>query len=112
MIRRAFKRYLIDRIRLTILKRNDGDGTEIKDLVLEECPKELTLFVAQFSCGFVKKYEAYYTSGNVIKRKPDIGHAEDGKVYFIKEDDCTSKLKKWLKEESGQTNLGHIQYNL
>lgn len=101
LVRRAFKRYLIDRIRFVILSKVkvSNNEKELRDLILEECPKELILFVSQFPCGFVKRYkgeEFFDSSGDVVKRKPGRGLVKEGKIHFVEKDDCTSKLKKWI----------------
>lgn len=102
LVRRAYKRHLIDRIKL-IISGNKGNCNrkEVYEAIIKECSTEITLFVSQFPCGFINRYkggEVRDSSGNVIKRKPGRGLEKDGTIYYVEKDDCFSKLKKWIVE--------------
>lgn len=102
LVRRAYKRYLTDRIKL-ILSDNKGNRNrkEVHETIIKECSTEVTLFVSQFPCGFINRYkgeEVRDSSGNVLKRKPGRGLEKDGKIYYVEKDDCFSKLKRWIVE--------------
>lgn len=103
LLKRAFKRYLIGQISKTI---QDLEKPIVRENVTEQikkvCVKNLTLFVSQFPCGLVKRYEGEEPidskTGLIIKRKPGRGTEIDGRVVYVDKDSCFEKIKRWSKE--------------
>lgn len=102
LVQRAFKRHLVDKIGHVIssYKNSNIAQESVEELIKRECQLDLTFFVSQFPCGFIKRYEGdepVDSHGNIIERKPGRGLVQDGKTVYVEKSCCFKKLKKWSK---------------
>lgn len=108
LVKRAYKRYLIDKILYLSNSRGEKDVHKLT----KECQQELTLFVSQFPCGLLKRYEGDEpidaVTGNVIKRKPGRGTVIDGKTIYVERDNCLNKLRKWVSGGLQGERIGRL----
>lgn len=93
LLKRAYKRYLIDKINSLFEMRLKE--TDIKQLVKDECEGSLSLFISQFPCGFLQKYEGQMP---VLHRKPGRGLVRNDETYYVEKDCCLIKLKRWVSQ--------------
>lgn len=96
LVKRAFKRYIIDLINHIVSNSSlDGDvGSKVRETV----PTSLILFVSQFPCGVLKRYEGEdKIQGASVERKPGRGTLRDGKIVYVEKDTCARKLRKWAQ---------------
>lgn len=88
LVRRALKRRL-----LAELSKSDN---------LTTVTRYVTLFVSQFPCGLIRRFEGHEpidsSTGLAIKRKPGRGTVLDGRVVYVEQDDCWTKLQRWVKD--------------
>lgn len=99
LLKRAYKRHLIDTIR-SILYDKTLSSTEVERRISEKCAHNLILFITQFPCGLIKRYqgeEPLDEKGEVVKRKPGKGTNKDGKIFYVQKDTCNNKIKKWFQ---------------
>lgn len=97
LVKRAFKRHILDRLLQAILQEpNDRLGDTLKQLN----EYELILFVSQFPCGLLRRYQGVEPidegTGATIERKPGRGQEKDGKVVYVQRNSCLNKLKRWI----------------
>lgn len=100
IVRRAYKRYIIDSLLEKVIKSKDSK--DVEKFIEQELQQNLILFISQFPCGFLKRYEGDEpidkVTGKTIKRKPGRGTLKDGHIVYLEKDPCCDKLKRWLKE--------------
>lgn len=99
LLKRAYKRYLVDRVLEHASKHKDLRGSRLKDELKIKCQQELTIFISQFPCGLIRRYEGEEptdkVTGSVIKRKPGRGQDRDGQTMYVERDNCFEKLRRW-----------------
>jgi hypothetical protein len=104
LLKRAYKRYVLDRI-LVALECQEGASIEQKTNTIHQVVKqinqqELVLFISQFPCGFIKRFQGTEPvdelTGAEIVRKPGRGQVINGKLVYVQRDSCFAKLKRWL----------------
>lgn len=91
LVKRAYKRYLIGKIK-RITRYNETE-TDLRTTIKLECEQKLTLFISQFPCGLIKRYQGIAVEA---KRKPGRGLVKDGTTHYVNKDSCLNKLKGWL----------------
>lgn len=100
LVKRAYKRYLINRISRFLSQSNDIK--DVNEFFERSFPQNLILFVSQFPCGFVKRYEGKDAiddvTGTTLPRKPGRGTVIDGKTVYVTKSDCNSKIHRWLAD--------------
>lgn len=101
LLKRAYKKYLISRS-LGLISSQDKrtSRNDIICKVKQECCQDLVLFISQFPCGLVKRYEGYdlrhEEDGSVNCRKPGRGCYRNGQVIYVSKENCFLKLRRWL----------------
>lgn len=103
LLKRAYKRYVIETIEHELDKASAGTlDRHSKEFLVSQLPKNVTLFVTKFPCGFLTRYAGREPvdpeTGQIIKRKPGRGTERGGKMIFVEKDSCFVKLQKWLKD--------------
>lgn len=119
LVKRAFKRHIIDDLinRKYYDYQTKKNPDFQKDLDVKQggqqtialsdkdnpCNYELTLFVSQFPCGLIKRYQGEEprdeSTGLYIKRKPGRGRNVPGKgTIYVEKDNCLNKIKRWLSQ--------------
>lgn len=111
LVKRAYKRYLINKI-MQIVSKEQLKRDDLVRRIKEDCSQNLTLFVSQFPCGFVRRYEGEEpvdeASGKPIKRKPGRGTVIDGRVVYVEKDPCFVKLQNWINHGIQGSKLNRI----
>lgn len=96
LLKRAYKRYLINNINELLSTNPEGARPHIRQLF----DQQLVIFISQFPCGFLRRYQGQEpideVSGEVIKRKPGRGQCIEGKTIYVQREDCFTKLQKWV----------------
>lgn len=97
LVKRAFKRYIIDLIKHVV--SNSSSKADAGSIVRKTIPTNLILFVSQFPCGVLKRYEGddIIIQGGQVERKPGRGTLRDGKIIYVEKDTCARKLHKWSR---------------
>lgn len=103
LLKRAYKRYLINRI--SNLVNSQQPERDIKQVIKSECETSLTIFISQFPCGLVRRYEGETLVKN---RKPGRGLNKDANVIYVEKDCCLLKLKKWASKGFQGTKLHEL----
>lgn len=107
LLKRAYKRYILDRL---LVQLNDNTATntspDVYTILNEISNQRLILFVSQFPCGFITRYQGSepkdeITGQQLVDRKPGRGQMmPDGRVSYVNRSSCFVKLKRWLSSAS------------
>lgn len=107
LVKRAFKRYLINRVLHKLTSEN-----KCLDQIKNELPEKVIFFISQFPCGLIKRYEGNEPvdeeTKQVIMRKPGRGTAIDGKIVYVQRENCYTKLLRWRQSGIQGKSLGAL----
>lgn len=100
LVKRGLKRYILDNAD-SILAETHGRDSKFHNNKTSKSRVFLTLFISQFPCGLIKRYEGDEPldplTGEIIKRKPGRGKfTQDKGMIYVEKESCLDKIKRWL----------------